>query len=191
MCLKVPLPIFDCIFFQDFLIREGRLYFLQPPIFSLKIKRQRTTEETERFRPMRTGKRKNIDSLEGITLGDEPLTLSVAQALGREPPPPVSLPDSDKTRNRETKDDGLDISSLLQVTLHRESSGRGGKTVTRVTIKPLLNRPQLELLGKTLRKALGCGSHLEGEYIVLQGDIPERAREWFQKQGARKVVRGN
>ncbi|MDR3230835.1 MAG: translation initiation factor [Synergistaceae bacterium] len=82
-------------------------------------------------------------------------------------------------------------SAFTQVTLHRQSAGRAGRTVTMVAIKPPQSPAALEALAKTLRRALGCGSHVEQDRIVLQGDIPDRAQEWFVKKGARKVVRGN
>lgn len=83
------------------------------------------------------------------------------------------------------------LKSLRQATLHRESSGRGGRTVTVVSCSPA---PPGSLRGeaaRVMRKGLGCGSHVEGEKIVLQGDIQARAEAWLAKQGVRKVVRGN
>ena len=83
------------------------------------------------------------------------------------------------------------VASFTQVTLHRSSAGRGGKTVTLVAIKPRQSPAALEALSKALRKGLGCGSRVEEDRIALQGDIPDRAREWFAQKGARKIVRGN
>jgi translation initiation factor 1 (eIF-1/SUI1) len=100
--------------------------------------------------------------------------------IGGTPVAPAPPPDADEFVRR-----------AQQITLHRESSGRGGRTVTMVTTRPEPDVRTSEALAKVIRKGLGCGSHVEGPRIVLHGDIMDRAKEWFEKRGARRVVRGN
>lgn len=55
---------------------------------------------------------------------------------------------------------------------------RGGETV-------------LEGLCRELKRALGCGASVEGETIVVSGELVERVRKWLEDSGATKVVVGN
>lgn len=74
-----------------------------------------------------------------------------------------------------------------RVVLQKERKGHGGKTVTRVrtlTISPT----EMEALMKALKRSLGCGARIEDGEIVLQGDIADRAAQWFTAQGVAKVV---
>jgi translation initiation factor 1 len=74
-----------------------------------------------------------------------------------------------------------------KVVVRRERKGHGGKTVTIVEgIVPA----QRETLVGEMKKAFGCGARVEGESIVLQGDIADRAYVWLEKRGAKKIVRG-
>ena len=65
-----------------------------------------------------------------------------------------------------------------RVILTRETKGRGGKTVTRLSFREGTPSDP-EGLAKKLRAAMGCGGTLEGDEIVLQGDQIQRAAEWF------------
>ena len=76
--------------------------------------------------------------------------------------------------------------AISRVSLQRQRAGRGGKTVTLVLLPQDWGGDRSEL-AKELRKGLGCGSSMEGDTIVLQGDICERAETWFIKYGAKKV----
>ena len=141
---------------------------------------------------MKSEKRKGTEELsEVFSTSTEAFTLSISQLLGQETPRETLKPTEQKTSSDRAAELAVSITSFSQVTLHRESAGRGGKTVTLVTIKPQPSAKELEALAKLLRKGLGCGSHVEESRIILQGDIPDRAQEWFAKKGARKVVRGN
>lgn len=82
------------------------------------------------------------------------------------------------------------IAKAGKIVLRREKKGRGGKTVTIVSGLALPTR-DLEELARTLRKALGCGSTLEGSTVVLQGDNTDRAARWLKEHGAKNVVVGN
>jgi translation initiation factor 1 (eIF-1/SUI1) len=83
------------------------------------------------------------------------------------------------------------IRRTSQITMHRESAGRRGHTVTAAAFKPEPDIKTLEAAAKTLRKGLGCGSHIEGSRVILHGDVMDRAESWFAKNGAKKIVRGN
>jgi translation initiation factor 1 len=86
--------------------------------------------------------------------------------------------------------DPLDLSTQAKLVVRRERKGRGGKTVTLVS-GLALSAPRLEALARAMRKGLGCGSTVEDDTIVLQGDIVPRAQEWLAKHGAKKIVLGN
>ncbi len=40
-----------------------------------------------------------------------------------------------------------------------------------------------------MKSALGCGAVVEGEDVVLLGSLVERAADWLEGQGAKRVVR--
>lgn len=77
-----------------------------------------------------------------------------------------------------------------KVVLRRERKGRKGKTVTLVEGLEEKGK-EMEETARQLRRDLGCGSHVEGTVVVLQGDQVERGEAWFRKKGFRNVVRGN
>lgn len=77
---------------------------------------------------------------------------------------------------------------LKRVVLQKERKGHGGKTVTRVRSHGL-GPEALEALMKDLKKGLGCGARIEDDEILLQGDIVDRAADWFEARGTKKVVR--
>jgi len=76
-----------------------------------------------------------------------------------------------------------------KVSLQHQRAGRGGKTVTLISIPGETEyklKHNLEALLKELKKSLGCGGQIEGGKIVLQGEIADRASEWFAKMGAKQ-----
>jgi translation initiation factor 1 len=52
-------------------------------------------------------------------------------------------------------------------------------------------RGEREDLASRMKRALGCGATIEGDDVVLLGDLVERAALWLEGNGARRVVRGN
>ncbi len=68
-----------------------------------------------------------------------------------------------------------------------ERKGRGGKAVT-VVEKLALGPRELEAWLSELKRALGCGGAVEGEALVLQGDLRERVRALLEARGVRKVT---
>jgi translation initiation factor 1 (eIF-1/SUI1) len=119
------------------------------------------------------------------------MPVSVGEALGI--PDNAGAKDIRPVENpAEQKPDlGGFIRRTSQITMHRESSGRGGHTVTAVAFKPEPEGMILNAAARAIRKGLGCGSHVEGSRVILHGDVMDGAASWFAKNGARKIVRGN
>ncbi len=84
----------------------------------------------------------------------------------------------------------VDLTRARKVVLRRERKGRGGKTATVVSGLGLRAR-DLETVARTMKRALGCGAHVEGDDVVLHGDLAERAQAWLAGQGVAKIVLGN
>jgi translation initiation factor 1 (eIF-1/SUI1) len=73
-----------------------------------------------------------------------------------------------------------------KVVVRREKKGRGGKTVTRISgVAPADREPAMD----RLKRALGCGASLEGQDVVLLGALVDRAADWLEAAGARRVSR--
>lgn len=70
-----------------------------------------------------------------------------------------------------------------------ERKGRGGKEATIVEKLDLAPAQREEWL-KALKQALGCGGALEGEALVLQGDLRARVKRLLEARGVRKVTLG-
>ncbi|MHB0939628.1 MAG: translation initiation factor [Armatimonadota bacterium] len=103
-----------------------------------------------------------------------------ARGFEATPPPPAQKPNPES----------IDLAKSGKIVVRRERKGRGGKTVTVVSG---IERPpaELERIAKAMRKALGCGSTVEGPAIILQGDIVPRAQAWLQSHGATRIVLGS
>jgi translation initiation factor 1 len=68
-----------------------------------------------------------------------------------------------------------------------ERKGHGGKEVTLVE-KLELAAPDLGAWCKELKQALGCGGHIDGDAIVLQGDLRSRLPAALAAKGVGKVT---
>ena len=75
-----------------------------------------------------------------------------------------------------------------KLVVRRELKGRGGKTVTRISGLPAAHR---EALASNMKKKLGCGALIEGDDVVLLGDLVDRAADWLTERGAPRVIKGN
>lgn len=120
-----------------------------------------------------------------VTMGD--LFESAGIKLPEKPP---SLPEEKPVgkRDRDVSPGSAPLHGKL--VLRRERKGRKGKTVT--LVEGLGEKKQrLEEMARDLRRDLGCGSHVEGDLVILQGDQTERAETWFRKKGFKSIVRGN
>ncbi len=146
---------------------------------------------------MGRGKKEKIDDRGDLSLdGGNAFSLSIGELLGKsrkaEPSePPAAKKDAATGPAVPPMASGDFLRGVQQATLHREASGRGGRTVTLVSLRPEPNPQTAEALAKAMRKGLGCGSHVEGAKVVLQGDIQDRAGQWLEKQGVKRVVMGN
>lgn len=129
---------------------------------------------------MSRSRRINFDDFDGADA-------TIGEVLGLGSPRAEERP-----REREKKSEPVrgDV-KFAQATLHRETSGRGGRTVTAVALKPQPDERTAGELAKAMRHALGCGSRVEGARIILQGDIQGRAKQWLESYGVKKVVLGN
>ncbi|MEM8564540.1 MAG: translation initiation factor Sui1 [Pseudomonadota bacterium] len=68
------------------------------------------------------------------------------------------------------------------VRLHRETKGRGGKSVT--LIKGLsLPQAELRTLAKSLKQRCGVGGSVKGDVIEIQGDQRTTIKPELEKQG--------
>lgn len=70
-----------------------------------------------------------------------------------------------------------------------ERKGRGGKEAT-VIEKLALSEAELETWCKELKQALGCGGAVDGDTIVLQGDLRPRLPAVLTAKGVAKVTVG-
>jgi translation initiation factor 1 len=75
-----------------------------------------------------------------------------------------------------------------KLVIRRELKGRGGKTITRISGLPPNQR---DALLSRLKKKLGCGAVVEGEDVLLLGDLLDRAADWLAEQGAPRIIKGN
>jgi translation initiation factor 1 len=84
----------------------------------------------------------------------------------------------------------VDFGGAAKIVVRRDKKGRGGKTAT--VIEGIRLPPSgLERIARDLKRALGCGAHVDGSTIVVQGDMTARVEPWLTARGAKKVVIGN
>lgn len=83
-----------------------------------------------------------------------------------------------------------DLARAKKVVLRRERKGHGGKTVTVVAGLGLSPR-DLERVTRELKRGLGCGASVDGDTIVLQGDLAARVEPWLAARGVRTIVLGS
>lgn len=120
----------------------------------------------------------------GVSLADELARRGVTISRAAPGPTATAPPSAPRSASE------LAFDRVGKLVLRREKKGRGGKTVT--VIEGLGWRPrQLDDLARALRKAFGCGSSVEGDTVILQGDMTERTQRWLSDRGARQVVIGN
>lgn len=79
------------------------------------------------------------------------------------------------------------LASVARVIVRRERKGHGGHVATRIQGLPV---DTLEVVAAAMRKALGVGSRVVDEDVIVQGDVGDRVEAWLQGEGARRVTRG-
>jgi len=82
---------------------------------------------------------------------------------------------------------GLNLSLVSRIVLQFEKKEHGGKRATRVEGLPF-RAEELNSLARELRREMGCGAWVEAGTILLQGDLTERLKGWFEAKGAKRVV---
>ena len=90
----------------------------------------------------------------------------------RKPPPVISLPPQQQTAY-----------------LHRESKGRGGKTVTLVK-NIVLSEKDLKALAKKLKRACGSGGTIKDGIIEIQGEHRHKIADTLRVQGYHVKISG-
>ena len=116
----------------------------------------------------------------GSSLGDLLRRQGVAVGAGSAPEAPSAAPAATTP---------IDFGGARKIVLRRERKGRGGKTAT--VIEGLALPPSaLQRIARELKRALGCGAAIEGNTIVVQGDMATRIDAWLVARGAPKVVVG-
>ena len=73
--------------------------------------------------------------------------------------------------------------------LHRDSKGRGGKTVTLVK-KLILSEEDLRQLATQLKQACGSGGTIKDDVIEIQGEHREKIAEALMKLGYKVKIAG-
>lgn len=115
-----------------------------------------------------------------------PLGISLGALLGKETPPEEAPPSKAQPHTAASSGEGKLPGRAV---LSRETKGRGGKTVTRISFRDGTPQDTAALL-KNLRTAMGCGGTVDGDDILLQGDQTARAGEWFTARRV-KVTRAH
>lgn len=75
------------------------------------------------------------------------------------------------------------------VYLHRDSKGRGGKTVT-IIKKLTLNEEKMKELAKKLKQVCGSGGTVKDGEIEIQGEHREKIAEALKKLGYKVKIAG-
>ena len=83
----------------------------------------------------------------------------------------------------------IEKKSPARAVVRYERKGRGGKEVT-VVDKLELKPKELETWCSELKAAMGCGGFVDGETIVLQGDLRTRLPAALTAKGIPKVTVG-
>ncbi len=123
----------------------------------------------------------------GVTLG----ALFQRAVLAPANPEPVAAPKpsaADTGAPPRAPATSTSLSDVARVVVRRERKGHGGHTAT---VLEGLAGLDLDALAKQLKRALGCGASVAEAAVVLQGDVADRACEWLEGQGVRRVVRGS
>lgn len=107
--------------------------------------------------------------------------------------PADSEPEAPSERAPESPGD--EEAPVERLVVRKERTGRGGKTVTRVS-GGRSGVHDLERWARELKRALGCGATVEGDDVCVQGDQVERVAQLLESgklAGWRpsKVTRGN
>jgi translation initiation factor 1 len=143
----------------------------------------------EGVRRMARADKKRLGSEGDISLGGgRGIGVSIGSVLGRGEDETSGKTEETPAGRTGAAEDSAKITAAI---IRRETAGRGGRIVTSVELRPEPDARRADETARSLRKGLGCGSHVEGHKIILQGDMGERAAAWLEKQGVKKIARGS
>ena len=141
------------------------------------------------MRQITRANKKRLGNEGDISLGGERgVGVSIGSVLGRGKGEISGQPRPETKKTAGAAEDSAKITAAI---IRRETAGRGGRTVTSVELRPEPDAGRADETARSLRKYLGCGSHVEGKNIILQGDMGERAAALLEKQGVKKITRGS
>ena len=75
-----------------------------------------------------------------------------------------------------------------RLVVRKQKKGHGGKTATYVEG---LDPAQLPELLRRLKRELGCSGRVDADTLVLGTSDHSRVAQWFEREGAERVVLGN
>jgi translation initiation factor 1 len=101
----------------------------------------------------------------------------------------ASLPEGPAPKPEATARGSAPKKGPAKAVVRLERKGRGGKDVT-VVEQLGLDAKELETWLKALKGQLGCGGAVEGESLVLQGDLRKRIEPLLTARGVRQVKIG-
>jgi translation initiation factor 1 len=107
------------------------------------------------------------------------------EALRSSLPPGETRPATNPSQSEAPAQDPKPARAVVRM----ERKGRGGKEVT-VVEKLGLRDKELEAWCRELKQALGCGGAVDGDAIVLQGDLRARLAAVLTAKGVAKVSVG-
>lgn len=114
---------------------------------------------------------------QSFTLGD---------ALGINSP---AAPEAQKTKHCPLNESSRGNLRSAVIRLTRETKGRAGKVMTRMTGLPTDVSDSLDLV-RLIKRELGCGASIEDNAVLFQGDQRERLAVFLRKEGFEKVKTG-
>ena len=114
---------------------------------------------------------------QSFTLGD---------ALGFNSPVP---PEAQKAKHDPLNDISRSDRRSAVIRLTRETKGRAGKVMTRMTGLPTDVTGTQDLV-RLIKRELGCGASFEDDAVLFQGDQRERLAAFLRKERFEKVKTG-
>lgn len=82
------------------------------------------------------------------------------------------------------------VPSPEKLVVRKERTGRGGRTITRISGWSS-DQQDLTEIARNLKRSLGCGAAVEADDLCVQGDLVERVAVYLEQHFSSRVVRGN
>jgi translation initiation factor 1 len=122
-------------------------------------------------------KRRELPPDEALTSNPFAVLAPLREQLPEGPPPPPS-PESEPPAAAR---------GPARAVVRYQRKGRGGKEAT-IVEQLGLDAAQLDEWCRELKRALGCGGHVEGEQLVFGGDQRARLPALLERKGVRRVT---